>query len=123
MNFVELYVLLVILPGIDDAFNVVAVLSLVGFVVATALFLVLTTAEDLWTDQDWTRGARKWGIRVASVCFLFTAIAIVSPSEEQLQKIIGGYVVTNIEGIEQLPENLVDYANKFLEGESQEDEQ
>jgi hypothetical protein len=38
------------------------------------------------------------------------------PSEKALYKIIGAYAVTNIEGVEKLPPNIVKAANNFLEG-------
>ena len=38
------------------------------------------------------------------------------PSEKSVYKIIGAYAVTNIEGIEKLPPNLVKAANNFLKG-------
>lgn len=42
-------------------------------------------------------------------------IAAIVPSERQMWTIVGGYAVTSVEGIEDLPPNMTRAANAFLE--------
>jgi len=44
----------------------------------------------------------------------FMLIGIFIPSNKQMMYLMGGYAVTNIEGIEKLPKNVMGAANKFL---------
>ena len=60
-------------------------------------------------------------------CGLSILMACLYPSKDDLKFILGGYVVssiTEVEGVKELPENIVKAANVFLEGlgeESKED--
>ncbi|WP_417825349.1 hypothetical protein [Thalassospira povalilytica] len=44
------------------------------------------------------------------------------PSSSGMYRIVGGYVATNIEGIEELPKNLINAANDWAKSVSQESE-
>jgi len=46
---------------------------------------------------------------------LLWVMGIMMPNQTQMQYLIDGYAVTNIEGIEKLPKNVMGAANKFLE--------
>lgn len=50
---------------------------------------------------------------IAAVICLFIVAAL--PSTDSAWKMIGAYVVTNIDGVGDLPPNLIDAANVFLE--------
>lgn len=55
-----------------------------------------------------------------SIVFSLFFISTVIPSERQMYFIAGGYIVTNIDGIKDLPPNLVGAANDFLKNLSKE---
>jgi hypothetical protein len=41
-------------------------------------------------------------------------LSVIIPREKQMYTILGGYAVTNIEGVNQLPANIVNAANAYL---------
>ncbi len=53
----------------------------------------------------------------AGVCMLLT---LPLPSASQLKLITSSYFVTNIDGIDKVPANVVKYVNNFLEEEVEE---
>lgn len=56
--------------------------------------------------------AIKWGM---TVLISGAVLQAVIPSERGLMMMVGGYFVTNIDGIEKLPPNVVGAASEFLE--------
>ena len=99
------------LPSLASVIGVIA--FLVALICGFAfIFCTVTAAID--DDEDmkkFARGVRpyvKWAL-VALFVTLFV------PSTDQMKYIIGGYLVTNIEHIDELPPNLVKAANRFLE--------
>lgn len=53
--------------------------------------------------------------RLVPIGLVFVTLGILIPPPRAIYTTIGVYVVTNIDGIENLPPNLVKAANKFLE--------
>ena len=72
------------------------------------------------SDKDASKAKyllHKWCPSMVFICLISTMI----PSHDQMKYIVGGYVATNIEGVEKLPKNIVEFANKFLEEQTKED--
>ena len=57
----------------------------------------------------------KYGICGFVLTLLSSLVSVLIPKEDQMWYIVGGYAVTNVEGIQELPENIVGAANAFLE--------
>ena len=54
----------------------------------------------------------KWYAGVAAVLMV---LYIITPTKQTAYLMIGGYAVTNVEGIKELPANVIGAANHFLE--------
>ena len=66
-----------------------------------------------------------FGQRLSTLVAVFIAVLALQtaiPSPRQMYMLIGGYAATNIEGVEQLPANVVRAANAFLERVAEEAE-
>jgi len=118
MSVFELWVYFVLLPAIS-ATGALAVTILVSTM--TILIVALIIAE----GDKTVSGAIRDGIRkyktVFYILLLVAFIGGVSPSEKQVALIVGGSVVTNVEGVEELPENIVNAANNYLKAIEQKD--
>ena len=114
-----------ILPDLGKLFTA---LGLIGtFISSLALLYCFVLMS---TEGNYFSGERKFAKKVfPAVKKLFTVLVVslvvgtCSPSSEGIYRIMGGYFVTNIEGIEKLPENVVGAANKFLEEFNEEKEE
>ncbi len=49
------------------------------------------------------------------IAITFNFAAALIPTKENMMYIIGAYAVTNVDGVEKLPPNIVNAANKFME--------
>lgn len=91
-------------------------LSVIGLVILAVVFGVMGLAvlfEDMKPETYNTAWSKVKGIAIAAV--LLAILGGMVPSTDAMKYIIGGYFVTNIETIDQLPPNIVKAANKFLE--------
>jgi len=125
MSILELWVFFTLIPGLNAmAFGVAFLGS--GLSIASCLLSIgaetdeqrKRSEKDYYPDALQDRLARyapKALLVSSCVAVAATLIAVVLPSESELMRIIGGHVVTNIEGVEKLPPNLIDAANAFLE--------
>jgi len=96
--------MLVIMPTIGVA---IAVIGFFG-AVAGAICYALSYDKGCW----W------YGKRYTRYMWIFGTIWIIGlliPTQDQMKYVVGGYVVTNVEGIQDLPKNVMGAANKFLE--------
>ncbi len=105
MSLFTLY-LITMLPKIGTAFNTIGILSIIVFGV-WALVVFIEKIEEY----------KKVVIKYLKISFFVLFIGVLIPTSDTLKYIIGGYVITNIEGIEKLPKNLIKYANTILEEE------
>lgn len=71
----------------------------------------LDSASDA-DKQVWTTIMKTRFLPMALAVLLVLHILI--PSTRDAMLIVGGYYATNIEGVKELPENVVDAANAFL---------
>jgi hypothetical protein len=114
MSLFTLY-LLSILPGVGGLFSglgvILIILCVIGF------FMALVADFDSCRDgmkykKVWANQMKKgWGVLIAA----FLLIGVLIPSEKQLYFIAGGYVATNTEGVKELPDNIMNAANSWLE--------
>jgi hypothetical protein len=90
------------------------VISIVAGVVGAVRMLIAQNDD----DEDGRKIALrifKFAKKVGVYAIVFALISSALPSERQLKYILGGYVVTNIVGLNELPPNIIKAANKFLE--------
>lgn len=57
----------------------------------------------------------SWLLKAFSPVFIFFTLACIVPDKESMKLILGGYVVTNSENIEKLPDNIIKFSNAYLE--------
>ena len=110
MSIFTLWLLFVLLP------NLSVVLSITLFVMVVAS--VGAGVAALFATFEKTSDAPKIRYTAKIVGGITLAIAIIGtaiPSKQDIMIITGGYIVTNTEGVEKLPANLVSAANKYLE--------
>lgn len=107
MSMFELWLFFVALPALS---GVMTVLTGLGGVATMIWTLFNAIAEE--------RIAPHLGKCVAAVlaCGL---LAGAIPNAKQMAYLTGGYIATNTENVDKLPQNLVDAANKFLESYSE----
>lgn len=109
MDFFTLY-LIILISGLSPLFGVPAAFMLiVGAVLCIVILLFNEECSERYLNLC------KWLIpTLLGVGFVMAAIATLIPSWEQMKFLIGGYYVTNIEGIETIPANMVDLINNFI---------
>ena len=73
------------------------------------------TDDDIAEQRAYWRRMRRLTIPVMSLAFTVWFALVLVPSERAMMHIVGGYVATNIDGVEQLGPNFVDAANALLE--------
>ena len=94
-----------ILPKLAQSIAVICIISITVLGVGGMLFAVIEQEKIGKTVAIWT----------FSTCAPLLIITAFIPNEKQMMYLIGGYVATNTEGVEKLPKNVVDAANRFLE--------
>ena len=121
MSIFTLYILLTVIPNLREISGVLAIiLSVCLLLGAVFMCAVLDACDSDNEDKYRTTGkrlAKVTAIVVAVCCTLSTFL----PSKDQMLLIAGGSIVTNAEGIEELPNkvaevanNTIDVANHFL---------
>lgn len=110
MSLLTLY-LITILPNLHTA-------MMVGFFlpVIVVTFISLLVLMDSGGMESFDHKASiKWRNALIPVFIIFGLFATLIPNEKQIYMIAGGYAVTNVEGINKLPANIVGAANAYLE--------
>lgn len=74
--------------------------------------LMMASMEHTDADKALFFKFGRWAFTLSLVLLPF---ALFLPSNKTVMYMVGGYVATNVEGISDLPPNLVGAANKFLE--------
>ena len=111
MSVFELW-LLFTLPQIGE---LIVVLSLSGLILSLFVGAVLFAVGRDDNDLGVTAAGKKLMTRVAPMLVAAIVVGTLIPSPENMKYIVGGYVATNADSIENLPDNLAKAANKFLE--------
>lgn len=105
MTMFELYLLFVLMP----AFGVITgVTSLVLFV----CWLVAVFYCEMEYDRLPVKTVSRWLLIPVVTCMLVSAAI---PSEKQIALLVGGHYAMNVEGMDELPENVVNALNGYLE--------
>jgi hypothetical protein len=100
--------LITILPNVGEVLGAIVVISLaLLIVVGIMISAVESPSESLDKWLAFSESKVKYII-------LIIILAVIIPSEKQMYTILGGYAVTNIEGVNQLPANIVNAANAYL---------
>jgi len=121
MDFFTLY-LIIILPNLGTAVGITSTLAAITLLVWG--FLMIVFVEDglyHYTKDDKKAEITKrtnTAIKIFKWAILPVVLGMLSnlvPTSKQMMYLIGGYAVTNVQGVSALPENVVNAANKFLE--------
>jgi hypothetical protein len=121
MSILALWLFFTVIPGLEFFLGFTAFFSLVAAVVALVIGCN-NEPKSYNSDEEnnLMRSTRSFCFKLSRNLIIYSIIAAFIgsfiPSEKSMYKIIGAYAVTNIEGIEQLPPNIVKAANNFLEG-------
>ena len=118
MSLFELYALFVLVPALSSIGSTIMTISLI--LVGVGLFITLIAAAE--GDFDEVVPYWKRGIKYIGVPLVVGILLSLAPDEKQVKFLAGGYVVTNVEGIAELPENIVESANTFLKSIADEQE-
>lgn len=115
MDFWMLY-WIVMLPTIGGFLGGMAWAAVVASTIAS-IFAFCAANERTTEEKDkpyWLRLRTMFLMRVAIPAFFVGTLAVFIPNDRQLAYIIGGYFVTNIEGVAELPDNTVRAMNEYL---------
>lgn len=102
MDIFTLY-LITVVPQIGAAIGFTAIFGVIGLVTYGVLGYLETNENKFKEVKGWF-----FALIVAGVLSAFV------PSERGLYTMIGVYAVTNVEGVEDIPPNLVKAANEYL---------
>jgi hypothetical protein len=114
MSIFKLWLVLTVLPNLSTFLFVMTCISGLAIAPIIAVYFDKNTKEN--ERQCSVKTFKIWRIATPIIIML----TLMAPNKEQIMYIIGGYVTTNTAGIEKLPPNLVNAANKFLEGYTKE---
>ena len=120
MSIYTLWLLIVALPGFGNMFSSLTVMlgfiCVIGGLVGGVGYFLTMSDEHSSDEEKKIAGLYPKIFPAALVAWFLAAVLSASiPNERQIQYLVGGYFVTNIDGIEKLPPNLVKSANRFLE--------
>ena len=116
MDLLTIYLVL-ILPNFGAALAVIGGAGAaigVGFSLSSLINGDCTYGDPEKKKAYFSTGKKTFKI-TGMICAPLILMAILIPSNKQMMYMIGGYAATNVEGVEKLPKNIADAANKFLE--------
>jgi len=88
------------------------ILAIIGFII------FMEVVVDEREDSNLVKYSKLIMKKVVPVMIISVVAKTVLPSKDDLKYIIGGatiYGITQVDGVEKLPKNVVDAMNKFLE--------
>lgn len=112
MSLFELWFLFIVLPFIDKV-GIFSTIVLGVIAVISTLILITTSVEDPEFRDNFITGVKNHKV----IFFVLMSVSFmggVVPDKGQVALIVGGSVVTNVEGINELPENVIKAANNYL---------
>ena len=90
--------------------NLATIVTILGVIAGVAgLFCII-----IGTDGD-LKATRNCGLTLVAIFVTLITISALIPNREQMMFIAGSYFVANIEGIKDLPPNIISAANAALE--------
>lgn len=111
MSLFTLYFFMVLLPNLHSNTCVLPVLLIVLGFICAIVHLVSSCDSDAKMIHPVTSKAMKVLFPIAAVMMFINSL---TPNDNQVYKMAGAYFVTNIDGIAQLPPNLIKAANDFI---------
>ena len=114
MDILTLWFLFVALPTVAGWGKGFIIVSVFGLLCAT-FFRTVQNAEE---KEEYPLLVY---IKSFSLTLVLGFIFSLSPDEKQVAMIAGGYVVTNAESVAELPDNIMNAANRYLESLNVED--
>jgi len=110
MSLLDLWFFFVFIPGLAESIKVAG--SVVGacFVLGV-IFTIISTCD----DHELAPKVRKYTIMSLAAVLFLVFVANILPNQRTVYMLAGAYAVTNIEGIEKMPKNVVEAANRYLE--------
>ena len=115
MSELQIYLLFVLLPGLDEGALLPILTGLIVILISSFVLIPYYCDKSLKIPDEAAKkagGAFKAGVAILSCGWL---MAVSLPNEREIKTMVGAYVVTNIEGVNRLPANIIKAANKFLE--------
>lgn len=115
MEFFTLY-LIVIAANWVGLFSMIGGIAMFsGFIMLVFLYLPLLGDNCRTNAENAQLKTSKWLTPLLLIMgFMFLGIGALIPDWEQMKLLIGGYYITNIDGIEDLPANVVEMINGFI---------
>lgn len=114
MDLFELYLLSAI-PSLGVLVSLISILSLVASAVIFIFYSINRFEEHSENEKAKTDTYFKRFLFLPKVGLVLALVAVLIPNERQLYFIAGGYVASNAEGVEKLPDNISKAANAWLE--------
>lgn len=117
MTLFETYALFTLLPNIKSLFDLLCFLCCVGSLVC-GIGIIVTSDYDDYNDKRLEKIHEKVSAAFKTLCISALVFALLEapiPNENQIYRIAGSYIVTNNAQAMQLPNNLMDAANTFLQ--------
>lgn len=112
--------LIEVVPNVAGSVQVI--LAITGVIWLIVLLMSAAVYESLIPkDNPISRVTFKLKRLVFASLAVFVLLFAI-PSQSGMYRIIGGYVATNIDGIQELPQNLINAANDWAKSVSQESE-
>ena len=106
--------LIFVSPGAVTAFGVISWITVFVAIIICPVALLVSGDAETKSDYDRANYVSAVSIKIAFVMSLVGAVTFFYPSQNQMYAMIGGYYGTNIEGVDELPENTVRYLNEKL---------
>lgn len=111
MSMFDLYVLFVLLPAING-FVIPATICLISSILIGVIVWIIGVVENEPPAIAFGKLLLK---TVAVPALVIALLSSLAPTGKQVPVIVGGYVATNIEGVEKLPESMVKAVDSYLQ--------
>ena len=106
--------LIFVSPGAVSALGVVSWITVFVAIIICPISLLVSSDAETKSSYDRANFVSAVSIKIAFILSLVGITTFFYPSQNQMYAMLGGYYGTNIEGVEELPENTVRYLNKKL---------
>ena len=116
MSTLDIYLLTTVIPNIDVLLSYIYVPTMI-IIFFLLLFWVGCKAYDDDSSAEIVLNRIKTFL---IIWFISISIAVFIPSREDLKIIVAGNYLTNVKGIDKLPENTIKFLNKYFEEETKE---
>ena len=112
------YFWLVVVPNLECFFGTLGVIGLVFCVVCSAIYISMKLEAYDEEDEDKARKFAKSIIKVFSVSMTMFFITCFIPTKKDMIQLKIISVVSELKGVDKIPQKLVDRLNYFLDQDS-----